>query len=249
MRDQDELREAAPTRDGVSLPEAIARARGRARPRARGALAARERRRLPRAPHRAGPGARVASIFRSASCSGRSASSAGGSRGTARPPMRARRRWTPAGTPSPAPRSWRSIRADRCRGRGQLERELGRAGEGVAAPVHRRRAGMGRLAVPRDARALDPERPEHDAEREVHRLEHRALLDVQLEVGRRVCELRARLERAVELDAVLAQGVRQRDPVAVGQLRAARPGRASSRPPPTSRRASGRSARPPRRPS
>ena len=33
------------------------------------------------------------------------------------------------------------------------------------------------------ARALDAERAEHDAERQVHRLEHRPLLDVQLEVG------------------------------------------------------------------
>ncbi len=67
---------------------------------------------------------------------------------------------------------------------------------------------MGRLAVPRDARALDPERPEHDAEREIERLEHRALLDMELEVGAGAGELRARLERAVELDAVLPQGFR-----------------------------------------
>ena len=99
-----------------------------------------------------------------------------------------------------------------------VERELRRAGERVAALVHRRRAGVRGLAAPRDARALDAERAEHDAEREVQRLEHRALLDVQLEVGGRVRELRARLERAVEVDAVLAQRVGQRDPVAVGQL-------------------------------
>ncbi len=49
------------------------------------------------------------------------------------------------------------------------------------------------------------------------RLEHRPLLDVQLEVGGRVLELRARVERPVEVDAVLAQRVRQRDAVAVGQ--------------------------------
>ena len=85
-----------------------------------------------------------------------------------------------------------------------LERELGGAGERVPALVHRRRAGVGRLAVPRDPRALDAERAEHDAERKIERLEHRALLDVQLEVGAGAGELRARLERAVELDAVLA---------------------------------------------
>ena len=63
-----------------------------------------------------------------------------------------------------------------------VERELRGAGERVAALVHRRRAGVRRLAAPGEARALDPERPEHDAERDVHRLEHRALLDVELEV-------------------------------------------------------------------
>jgi hypothetical protein len=36
---------------------------------------------------------------------------------------------------------------------------------------------------------LDAERPEDDAEREIHRLEHRALLDVQLEIGDGVREL------------------------------------------------------------
>ena len=54
---------------------------------------------------------------------------------------------------------------------------------------------MRRLAAPRDARALDAERAEHDAERQVERLEHRALLDVQLEVGARVSRA-ARAPRA-----------------------------------------------------
>ena len=49
------------------------------------------------------------------------------------------------------------------------------------------------------------------------RLEHGALLDVQLEVGGRALERRARVERRVEVDAVLAQRVGQRRPVAVGQ--------------------------------
>ena len=52
--------------------------------------------------------------------------------------------------------------------------------------------------------ALDSERAEDDPERKVHRLEHRPLLDVELEVGGGALELRTRLERAVELDAVLA---------------------------------------------
>ena len=68
---------------------------------------------------------------------------------------------------------------------------------------------MRRLAAPRDPVALDAERPEHDAEREAERLEHRPLLDVQLEVGGRVLELRPRLERAVEVDAVRGERVRE----------------------------------------
>ena len=145
-------------------------------------------------------------------------------------------------------------RADRAvpdlrRDRPDLERELRRAGERVAALVHRRRAGVRGLAAPRDEVALDAEGAEDDAERQVERLEHRPLLDVELEVRRRVLELPPRLERAVEVDAVLGERVGQRDPVRVAPLRAARPGRSSSPPRPRSRRASGRSARPPRRPS
>ena len=103
-----------------------------------------------------------------------------------------------------------AARADRAvagprRDLAQLERELRRAGERVAALVHRRRARVRRLAAPGDPVALDAERAEHGPERQPERLEHRPLLDVQLEVGRRVLELRARLERAVELDAVLAR--------------------------------------------
>ena len=48
---------------------------------------------------------------------------------------------------------------------------------------------MRRLALPRDEVALDAERSQHDSERQIQRLEHRALLDVQLEVGGGVLEL------------------------------------------------------------
>ena len=41
---------------------------------------------------------------------------------------------------------------------------------------------------------------------------------MQLEIRRGARQLRARVERAVEVDAVLAQRVGQRDPVAVGEL-------------------------------
>src|SRR6478735_1180428 len=87
-----------------------------------------------------------------------------------------------------------------------------------AAPVHRRRAGVGSLAAERDLVALDAERAEDHAERQVERLEHRALLDVELEVRSRVLELPPRLERPVEVDAVLADRVRQRDPVDIAPL-------------------------------
>ena len=59
MADQDELRAAA-RRRRHRASGCARRARRRPRPRARRALAARERRRVPRAPHRAGAGARVA---------------------------------------------------------------------------------------------------------------------------------------------------------------------------------------------
>ena len=66
--------------------------------------------------------------------------------------------------------------------------------------------------------ALDAERPEDDAERQVERLEHGALLDVQLEVGGGRVELRAGVERRVEVDAVRGERVRKRDPVAIREL-------------------------------
>ena len=65
------------------------------------------------------------------------------------------------------------------------------------------------LAAPRDPVALDAERAEDDAEREAERLEHWALLDVELEVRGRGVELRPRVERAVEIDAVRGERVRE----------------------------------------
>jgi hypothetical protein len=47
------------------------------------------------------------------------------------------------------------------------------------------------LAAPGDSRAFDAEGPEDDAQREIHRLEDRPLLDVQLEIGARALELLA----------------------------------------------------------
>ena len=50
---------------------------------------------------------------------------------------------------------------------------------------------MGGLAAKRDLVALDTEGAEDDAERQIHALQHRALLDVELEIGRSVLELAA----------------------------------------------------------
>src|SRR5204863_329158 len=71
------------------------------------------------------------------------------------------------------------------------------------------RAGVRGLAPEGDLVALNAEGPEDDAERQAHRLEHRPLLDVQLEVGGRALELTPRLRRAVEVDAVPGHHVRQ----------------------------------------
>ncbi len=68
-----------------------------------------------------------------------------------------------------------------------------------------------------DAVALDAERAEHDAERLVLALEHRALLDVQLEVGDGALELARGVGCAVEVDAVVGERVRQGHAVAIGQ--------------------------------
>ena len=108
---------------------------------------------------------------------------------------------------------------------------------------------MGRLALPRDQVPLDAEGAEDDPEREVHGLEHRALLDVELEVGDRAVELAARVERAVEVDAVRARSRRGARARRRPGADAARPGRPSSRRRRSSRTGCGRSARPPRRPS
>jgi hypothetical protein len=84
----------------------------------------------------------------------------------------------------------------------ELERELRCSGKRVAALIHRRRARMGRLAAPDDTVTLDPEGSEDSAEREVHGLQHRALLDVQLEVRGGVVQLLSRVDGPVEFHAV-----------------------------------------------
>src|SRR4051794_18359562 len=69
------------------------------------------------------------------------------------------------------------------RDRTDLECELRGPRKSVAPLVHRRRARVRRLTAPGDLMALDSERAEDDPERKVQRLEHRPLLDVELQVG------------------------------------------------------------------
>jgi hypothetical protein len=60
-----------------------------------------------------------------------------------------------------------------------------------------------------------PEGAEHDAQGQVHALQNRALLYVELEVGDGILQLLSGLAGPVEVHAVLAQGVRERHPVPV----------------------------------
>src|SRR5207244_3812632 len=99
-----------------------------------------------------------------------------------------------------------------------VELQLRRSGECVAATLHRRRAGMRRLALEGDEMALDAEGAEDNPQRKAEALEHRALLDVQLEVGGGVLELAPRLDRPVELDAALREDLGQRAAVRVVPL-------------------------------
>ena len=62
---------------------------------------------------------------------------------------------------------------------------------------------------------LHPERPEHHADRQIQPFEHRPLLDVQLQVRQRLLDLPVRLVHPVEVHAVLAQGIRQRNAVLI----------------------------------
>ena len=64
---------------------------------------------------------------------------------------------------------------------------------------------------------LDAERAKHNAHRQIQAFEHRSLLDMQLEVGRRVAELLARLQHRVQLDAVWPRRVFERDAVMIGE--------------------------------
>src|SRR3569623_1345548 len=91
------------------------------------------------------------------------------------------------------------------------ERELGRGEERVLAQVDRRGAGVRGLTDELEAVALDAHRAEHDADRLLQLLEHRPLLDVELEIRDRLLRLevlRRRLE-LIEIDPVLGERIWQ----------------------------------------
>ena len=73
------------------------------------------------------------------------------------------------------------------------------------------------MPVKRDRVPFDAERAEHGAEREVEVEEHRPLLDVELEVGRRRRSLAAALLDPLEVDADVPQRVRQADALLVDE--------------------------------
>ena len=80
------------------------------------------------------------------------------------------------------------------------EDEAGAGDEGVPPGVHREAAALHRLAADPHGVAHDPGGAGDDAHREAVALEHRALLDVQLEVGDGGLEPGARRGRRVEVD-------------------------------------------------
>ena len=66
--------------------------------------------------------------------------------------------------------------------------------------------------------ALHADRAEHRPDGQAEALEHRPLLDVQLEVGAHVPQPAARLPRAVELDAVRGERILEPYAVRVAQV-------------------------------
>ncbi len=83
-----------------------------------------------------------------------------------------------------------------------LELEPCSARERVPALVHGCRAGVRSLSAEGHLVALDAKRSQHDTEWQIQRLEHRPLLDVELEVGGGTGELAVRVECRVEVDIV-----------------------------------------------
>ena len=97
------------------------------------------------------------------------------------------------------------------------EREACRRPEAVAAHGHRHRAGVAGLPGEDHPLALDALRAGDRADAEALVLEHRALLDVHLDVGLDVGHAGAGAVEVLDVDAVLAEHVGQRVALLVGQ--------------------------------
>ena len=93
------------------------------------------------------------------------------------------------------------------------ERIVGRAEEGVLPPRHRRGPRMVRLADEREAIAVDPHDPLHDADGDAGGLEMRSLLDVKLDIRRERPGIAFRLRRLEGVEARAGHGVDQPLPV------------------------------------
>ncbi len=106
------------------------------------------------------------------------------------------------------------------RNRAAFERRLCRREERVTPHRDRRRSGVRGLAGEADHVPLDAKGPEHGAGGPLHRLEHRPLLDVQLEIGTGVDGLQflPRVDHAIEQDAVLGQRIHQPGALAILQV-------------------------------
>ena len=100
----------------------------------------------------------------------------------------------------------------------QLERGSRGREKRVAPLADGRRAGVRGLAGEVRPEALDADGAEHRADGEALGLEHRALLDVQLQVGAGAVQAVAGREHAADLDAVGAQYVFEALSVAIAQV-------------------------------
>ena len=89
--------------------------------------------------------------------------------------------------------------------------EFGGSGEGIAAQVHRLRAGVPGLAGELQPEPILADDRRHDAQRQIQRFEHRALLDVGLEIaGELIRRIGGRCNRgriAAEISKTIAVSV------------------------------------------
>ena len=86
-----------------------------------------------------------------------------------------------------------------------LKRKLRRGRQGVMPHGHRRRAGVRLLPIESDRMTLHTFRAQHDAQRQLHALQHWALLDVELKIRSRILLLRCAVRYVVDGDAGIEQ--------------------------------------------